>query len=606
MTTETVDPWPASLHALSAAIVANDRAATDRALPIWEARLREDPERRASRIAETIDHGFLDFLLGPDDHVKGTEERDDWEPLLAGMILLVRERWQTRYRLHSAEEYFHTSKHHFEDGMRPGLPQLAEINVFLDDPDLIQRAAGRLRDAYEREPGNALARLLYCDALLRLGDVARAIAVFSESALGLIVAAPVLKMMIYYHATLFGDVAAESLRRMIWEFGRRIRVRIALGEGRLDDARELAAATLGRRPRVGRRIFASDLATDPETGFRMLLPKQSTDIEYSLWQHGTLHEIAVTVEQPACFEARLRSAVVLDQFGTVMTRRSELIEETTFVPLDAYPDYWPNFIEQGGRAVLGARGKTVRIDEPVVFIGIGEKQHHFTWLLELLPRIMLAEQFGLAADRRYLCYGPLHRNHERLLELMDIDRQRVLLVPEKCAIEVADMRLVCGSYHERGNSGVLAAMRDRILARLPPPARRGRRLFLSRALTERPRPVNHAKLADACERAGYEILFPEAMSMDDQIAAFCESEIIVAPAGAAMMTAIFAPPGRKIVSLAAASNIGAPHPLPLVTLGHEFRVVVGGSHPSPINDRGHWPYMVDVHEMLAAINAPWD
>jgi capsular polysaccharide biosynthesis protein len=48
---------------------------------------------------------------------------------------------------------------------------------------------------------------------------------------------------------------------------------------------------------------------------------------------------------------------------------------------------------------------------------------------------------------------------------------------------------------------------------------------------------------------GFVVMFPEGMTLDEQMAAFSRAEVIVGPHGSALANAGFAPPGCLIISL---------------------------------------------------------
>jgi capsular polysaccharide biosynthesis protein len=98
-------------------------------------------------------------------------------------------------------------------------------------------------------------------------------------------------------------------------------------------------------------------------------------------------------------------------------------------------------------------------------------------------------------------------------------------------------------------NGLAVGVRDRILAHAP--ARRGaRRLYLSRRGQPMRVMVNEAALEAALRSRGFTIVRPEALSPAEQIALARDAEVIVAPTGAALANALFAPSGARIVEIA--------------------------------------------------------
>ncbi|TGE00670.1 glycosyltransferase family 61 protein [Methylobacterium nonmethylotrophicum] len=67
--------------------------------------------------------------------------------------------------------------------------------------------------------------------------------------------------------------------------------------------------------------------------------------------------------------------------------------------------------------------------------------------------------------------------------------------------------------------------------------------------------ANEEAVTEILAREGVEILHPEAMSFAEQVRLFARRRVVAGSLGSALHTALFAPPGRRVVALSAGSRI---------------------------------------------------
>jgi len=133
------------------------------------------------------------------------------------------------------------------------------------------------------------------------------------------------------------------------------------------------------------------------------------------------------------------------------------------------------------------------------------------------------------------------------------------------------------------SAGGLAFLRERMLAALGNPARRGGRIVVRRRSTTR-RVLNEEELCDALVRHwGFEELYPETLDFSEQVRRFHDADVVVGAQGSALSNCVFCAPGARILALC--SGFAANFPSwahALESLGMQHCFVVGeaerGSH----------------------------
>jgi capsular polysaccharide biosynthesis protein len=196
-----------------------------------------------------------------------------------------------------------------------------------------------------------------------------------------------------------------------------------------------------------------------------------------------------------------------------------------------------------------APDRTIRdcfsINSPLAF-------NYYHWMTDLLPTLRGYEM--LPEPRPKLLVPPgMAKWQIRSLELMGYPQGSY----EQPDVEhiVADRLYVARwsklpGFDEAPSADDVQWVRERKLQNAAQPSRAfSRRLFVSRSDSRKPaRIANESAVASLLERYGFETFVPSAHSIDDQIAAFANAELIVGAHGAGLTTLIFAR-GATIVEL---------------------------------------------------------
>jgi capsular polysaccharide biosynthesis protein len=240
---------------------------------------------------------------------------------------------------------------------------------------------------------------------------------------------------------------------------------------------------------------------------------------------------------------------VLGPHGAVITGRGELVQDLSFYfgttrprehPLFLHPFPPPAVNVTGRLGVLATRGDS----------------NYYHFLMDVLPRLaILAAQDEIEPPERW--YVPVSEGFQR--ELLD----RVGITEER-RIDSTTVR------HVRAETLVVPAPPSMLVVNppwvveylratlLPTPIERveGRSIYVTRGTATNNRAVrNEGHVMDVLRGRGFLANDPGAMSVADQIRAFAEASVIVAPHGAALANLAFASPGATVVELFPAADI---------------------------------------------------
>ncbi len=236
-----------------------------------------------------------------------------------------------------------------------------------------------------------------------------------------------------------------------------------------------------------------------------------------------------------------------------MLRPWSFIRETR-PPWRALPDPLPGTIGyDDGRPIirLSATRPARIVDGPAFSLCHTHGYNYGHWLADCLPALLDVTDLA-AAGRLSVLLPPTTAWQRRTLELLGVPPSAVVEVGH-ATVAVAD--LVCNSYGGSSHIAYPGPLLVEVFRRLgsaasPADVTRPRLVFVGRRQSGYPREfLDEVQLEDSLRGLGFVPLHPEAMTVDEQVAAFSHAEVVVGPHGSALMNAAFAPRGCLVVDI---------------------------------------------------------
>jgi capsular polysaccharide biosynthesis protein len=215
------------------------------------------------------------------------------------------------------------------------------------------------------------------------------------------------------------------------------------------------------------------------------------------------------------------------------------------------------------------------------------------WLLEVMPRLVMARRLGLG-QLPLLLPHPLPSFATTCLALLGIDPGQLVLYDLHREAPAPETLYVVPSLSYGSHFAPLGrAVFDEIAAAAgPAPQGAGRRLYLSRAgLRAGMRHVNRAELRPLLERQGFEEICPETLPLAQQIALLRAASHVVAEDGSAAHLMAFAPAGLRALVLAAGTRTLFLHAALAQLRAQRIGFLIGEPLPSRIDS--HVDHRVD-------------
>lgn len=176
--------------------------------------------------------------------------------------------------------------------------------------------------------------------------------------------------------------------------------------------------------------------------------------------------------------------------------------------------------------------------------------NYYHWLLDLLPRLALIQRGGVNLDSidYFLVNDRASRFQRESLELLGIPKHKIMEShwhPHIQATELIVPSFPCDTGH-------FARWQTEWLQEKFRPgnaAKPFRRLYLNRRNVSYRRVENESGVEIFLEQYGFESIDPGDYSIEEQARLFAETEILIAPHGAALANIVFCQPGTKVVEL---------------------------------------------------------
>lgn len=203
--------------------------------------------------------------------------------------------------------------------------------------------------------------------------------------------------------------------------------------------------------------------------------------------------------------------------------------------------------------------------------------HNYShWLTAHLPKLLLLRRRGALSD--VMLPNNLKSYVDESLRLYGFTPENFRTFEPGRRLEVEELTLL-GT--DRFRPELLRMVRED--CPLPAPQNPSRRIYISRAKAPRRRLLNEETIWPILERAGFERVFMEDLSFEEQVRLMRETAILFAPHGAGLTNMMFCPEGTHVVEIA---NLSFPNPnfyAVAAAMGHHYWLLsaepVGDPHP---------------------------
>jgi len=318
------------------------------------------------------------------------------------------------------------------------------------------------------------------------------------------------------------------------------------------------------------------------------------------------------------YAATLRDATIFHRSNMVLMADGTVLNDTVADPqygrFVAFDKDGAAMDQRPGAVLLDTGRFQVRELDAGIMLSGSASEHYGHWVGEYLARLHYLQQHPRFAELPIVVDAgmpPQHLEYLRVLvpnPVVEIPagaglRCRELIVASQTTFIPVDLIRDHGVPPEKEGGfsvATIEAIRRRVREALPPPAAPSRKLYLSRQGRDGRRPFNEDAVVAAMAARGFETVFTEGMSFQEQVRLFQSAKAIVAPNGSAVLNVIFAPREVDLFLLSQRGlfNWGTYYGL-MRELGYDMTFVVSDDD-SPLK---HASYTVPLERLTAALDA---
>ncbi|KAA5595962.1 glycosyltransferase family 61 protein [Blastochloris sulfoviridis] len=249
-----------------------------------------------------------------------------------------------------------------------------------------------------------------------------------------------------------------------------------------------------------------------------------------------------------------------------------------------------------------ASRKVVEIAEPVIPLCSDEPENYGSFIFRVLPKIASIQQLPTTYK---VLVGAKHDSMKALLGIFGISKDRIILHDDRVIYKLRRALIPTNrnphAFLDEATVGIFSRVRAKFTTT------GGRRIFISRKSLSSTAAgyralVNADALGEALERLGFETVFPERLSAEEQIEVFANASIVVGQSGAAMFNVAFSHPGTIVVDIESEGHWIHAHLCLFSSLG--LRTVIFEGMAIKREDRDiHLPLAVNVDAVVSRVQS---
>ncbi|MEG3938020.1 tetratricopeptide repeat protein [Microcoleus sp. S36b_A3] len=270
----------------------------------------------------------------------------------------------------------------------------------------------------------------------------------------------------------------------------------------------------------------------------------------------------IPVDAPKTFVAQIphgRVWIVPQQNYWLISKAIAVITPDNYLLADVsrdYPDLLPGCDKHDVRKHsvfdLESFPHLKQIDGSVAVLSGLSGNVYFHWMVDVLPRIELLRQSGrdLAEIDWFLVNSCQHQFQRESLEILGIPEEKVLESDRLPHIQATELIVPSFAGYLGWPPGwAMDFLRREFLTKIIPGSSYPKRIYISRHKARYRRVLNEENVVEILEQYGFVSIFPESMSLVEQIAHFEAADVIVAAHGSGLTNTIFCRQGTKVIEL---------------------------------------------------------
>ncbi len=276
------------------------------------------------------------------------------------------------------------------------------------------------------------------------------------------------------------------------------------------------------------------------------------------------------------------SNVKVTDVGVISTLENTMVEESVIDWLRAGQSI-NGFIQIGKNEFLPEQeSKVITFDGKYILLMSPFMRNYGHFVIELLPKISMIKEIDELDDSKIIIHKYEFESMRNVvfdsLQMMGIKKENILELDSDNHVYILETLLYPSPVtlhpvwkHPRA----IECCEQISRSFLSDNDNQERRIYVSRGREYKRRPSNEDEIIKILKRHGFQVIYPETMSFQEQVSIFANSDIIAGILGAAMTNIVFSPQGSKVLILSPNLTYG-PFFWDLASLkNHEYYAIHG-------------------------------
>lgn len=261
------------------------------------------------------------------------------------------------------------------------------------------------------------------------------------------------------------------------------------------------------------------------------------------------------VQRADVFCARISDALLFSDGAPVIATDGSLLADGLTHKDYLIEEFFSSMIvdKNGENYQLSLPPPVVTIEQECIYLGGSKNFGHY--LYEYLSRLAIVRQCEQLSHLPILVYEDVPERFLDFLDLAGYDQTRRLTIPRSATIRVAQLWMPSCPIHRDRQARMCVwpstyhYLRNTFTSGKVVPNLYRRRLYFSRATAANKRLTNEEELIRKLVPRRFEVVEPAEMSVDQQLNAVANAEIIWCPLGAASAISVMAPDDCVIIEM---------------------------------------------------------
>jgi len=317
------------------------------------------------------------------------------------------------------------------------------------------------------------------------------------------------------------------------------------------------------------------------------------EAKYQDFQKAMFYRGGYRYETPPVFLSCLSNAKILSTDCIVLSPENHIF-------FDSIWSYYPSF--ESNKMLDGLRlPKSRYYSGEYYLLGMIWADNYYHWLLEILPRLSLMEEFDQLKKLPIILNRDLKQFQKDTLRLAGISMDQIVRFD-------GSFWQVERLYYPSPLSGPgnpsphsVSWLRKKFLEKLEPSGacEATSYLYVTRRDAGQRRILNEDEIISFLETKGFKVICPGEMTFLEQVEAFRRAKLVVAPHGAGLSNMVFAPSGSSLIELFPDTFANACYWSLANVCGQNYSCLVGNS----VNRyKDFYLSLQDLKEMLGILN----